>query len=105
MAAHRNPPFQLDYQRVVVGYHGCDKAVVEKVLLQSQHLNPSDNPWDWLGKGIYFWEFGPQRALAFAREQQARGKVDEPAVIGAYTGRSMSLRSLGPTSTWGVVSI
>jgi hypothetical protein len=32
---------------------------------------------------VYFWEYGPDRALRFARAQQRRGKVAEPAVVGA----------------------
>ncbi len=32
---------------------------------------------------MYFWEFGPDRALRFAHEQQRRGKVKTPAVVGA----------------------
>lgn len=30
------------------------------------HLEPSDNPWDWLGKGIYFWEADPIRGYEWA---------------------------------------
>ncbi len=78
----------FDYQRMVVGYHGCDKEVLEQVLLKGMHLRKSKNRWDWLGQGTYFWEFGPQRALAFAKEQQKRGKIDEPTVLGAYINLS-----------------
>ena len=34
------------------------------VLLRGEPLQPSENDYDWLGRGIYFWEHGPQRALA-----------------------------------------
>ncbi len=77
-------PQQFAYQRLIVGYHGCDRETVERVLLYGEPLHPSVNPYDWLGNGIYFWEYGPQRALEFAHEQQARGKVQNPAVLGAY---------------------
>lgn len=40
----------------VLGYHGCDRAVGEKVLANKEHLRASDNDYDWLGTGIYFWE-------------------------------------------------
>jgi len=55
---------------LVVGYHGCDRAVGESVLLGEEELSPKENPWDWLGTGIYFWEGSPHRALAFAQGRQ-----------------------------------
>ncbi len=76
------PPFA--YHRLVVGYHGCDRAVAEDVLMRGAPLRPSSNPWDWLGEGIYFWEHGPRRAMDFARWKQARGELEEPFVLGAY---------------------
>jgi hypothetical protein len=39
-----------------------------RLLNGSNELRPSDNPWDSLGPGIYFWEQNPQRALAYAVE-------------------------------------
>ncbi len=56
-------PPPLVYQRLVIGYHGCDRTVAEDVLLRGGTLKPSANPYDWLGKGIYFWEHGPDRGL------------------------------------------
>lgn len=92
-----NPP--LDYQRIIVGYHGCDQSVAERVVLEHTHLRQSNNDYDWLGRGIYLWEYGPQRALEFAREHQERGKVDEPAVLGAYVnlGRCFDLTDVEHT--------
>ncbi len=83
---HRRFQYMPDfaYHRMIVGYHGCDRATIEAALLRGEQLRPSVNEWDWLGHGIYFWEHGPHRAYEFAREQQSRGIVNEPAVIGAY---------------------
>ena len=67
------------YSREVHGYHGCDHAVADR-LLRGDAFVTSSNPWDWLGDGIYFWEYGPDRALRWA-EQQSR--VKRPAVVGA----------------------
>ncbi|MGI4849696.1 MAG: hypothetical protein ACRYGK_16400 [Janthinobacterium lividum] len=54
--------------RIVIGYHGCDAAVVEKLLqAESEHLKPSINPYDWLGDGIYCFEDDAVRALKFAQ--------------------------------------
>src|SRR5580658_3697819 len=71
----------LKYQRTVIGYHGCDESVVRDVLLRGKYLKPSDNDYDWLGKGIYFWEHGPRRAYEWAQHSK---KVKKPAVIGAH---------------------
>ncbi len=75
---------QFDYHRLVVGYHGCDRSVGEAALLRGTPLRPSNNAWDWLGEGIYFWEHGPKRALEFARWKHRRGEIAEPFVLGAY---------------------
>lgn len=71
----------MQYDRTVFAYHGYDRGVAERVLAGEAFV-PSANTWDWLGHGIYFWEFGPDRALRFAREQQRRGRLQEPAVVG-----------------------
>jgi hypothetical protein len=70
------------YDRTIVAYHGCDRAVAER-LLAGEDFKPSENDYDWLGRGIYFWEYGADRALQFARDQRARGVVRRPAVVGA----------------------
>lgn len=72
----------------VLGYHGCDKAVGEKILAGGEHLQASDNDYDWLGSGIYFWENSARRALdwaKFAKEHPkfTRTQIREPFVIGA----------------------
>ncbi len=68
----------------VLGYHGCDRKVGER-LLNGNPFRPSNNEYDWLGPGIYFWEANPQRGLDFARETARRKptSIREPFVIGA----------------------
>jgi hypothetical protein len=68
----------------VLGYHGCDQTVAEK-LLAGGSFKKSQNDYDWLGWGIYFWEANPKRGLDFARESMKRAgsKIKTPAVIGA----------------------
>lgn len=73
---------------LVLGFHGCDQAVADKVISSGDNLLASTNRYDWLGNGIYFWEQSPERALAYATElQQNPGKsknpIKAPAVIGA----------------------
>ena len=41
---------------LVIGFHGCDQSVVEKVIAGKTELLASTNDYDWLGNGIYFWE-------------------------------------------------
>jgi len=76
----------LNYQRMIIGYHGCDRSVVERVLAGEDELAPSARDYDWLGPGIYFWEHGPQRAYDWAKDESQRSpdKIRIPAVLGAY---------------------
>ncbi len=76
----------LIYQRTIIGYHGCDRAVARKVLLHHKELNASENNHDWLGSGIYFWEYGPDRAMSWAIGISKRrpDRVKIPAVVGAH---------------------
>jgi hypothetical protein len=71
------------YQRQVIAYHGCEKVIVDRVLGKGESLTPSEKDYDWLGRGIYFWEHGPQRALEWANERKKQGKIKQAAVIGA----------------------
>ena len=71
------------YARTVIGYHGCDADVAEVALEGRLALKPSNNDFDWLGTGIYFWEWGLHRAWSFADEQKVRRKVQNPSVLGA----------------------
>jgi hypothetical protein len=74
----------LDYSRLVVGYHGTDERTARHVLAGNP-LRASQNDYDWLGTGIYFWEQGPSRAYEFACEiRKLRRTVRRPAVLGAY---------------------
>jgi hypothetical protein len=76
-----NQSFQ--YHRLVLGYHGCDQSVADRVLAGEDMLKKSEKHYDWLGSGIYFWEHGPERAMDWAIEQKQRGKITSPAVVGA----------------------
>lgn len=51
-------------------------------------MRPSENDYDWLGSGFYFWEGNPERAMAWATQQAARPKkggpkITKPFAIGA----------------------
>jgi len=66
----------------VLGYHGCDRNTGES-LLRNEPFQQSENDYDWLGHGIYFWESNPDRAWQWALEQAARGRISDPYVVGA----------------------
>ena len=79
-----NAKLYQDMPQMVLGFHGCDRSVAEKVLRsQEEHLHPSTNTYDWLGDGVYFWLNDPQRALEWAEQTKQRGKINDPFVIGA----------------------
>jgi hypothetical protein len=88
-------------QRIVVGYHGCDASVVERVLGGQLRLSLSTNAYDWLGEGIYFWEHGPRRAYEWATEQTRLGaaKVRNPSVLAARIDLGVCLDLLDTANT------
>ena len=68
---------------LVLGFHGCDISVANKLLTDPSLAAKSEKPYDWLGHGIYFWENNLARACQWAEEKQKRGKIEQAAVIGA----------------------
>lgn len=72
----------MRYDRIVIAYHGCDAEVAERVLA-GEPFRKSENDYDWLGEGIYFWEYGADRAMKFAYDQMNRGKLSRPCIVGA----------------------
>lgn len=58
----------------ILGFHGCDESVKDLLLLGKAKLKPSNNEYDWLGSGIYFWENDPDRALSYAKLLQNNPK-------------------------------
>jgi hypothetical protein len=40
---------------MVLAYHGCDASTASQVL-NGKPFRKSQNVYDWLGEGIYFWE-------------------------------------------------
>ena len=90
------------FARIIVGYHGCEEEFARELLFGNRSIadwKPSDNKWDWLGSGIYFWEHSPERALRWAQERY-RGRGAKPAVIGAIVqvGQCFDLTNEGLTA-------
>jgi len=63
----------------VLGYHGCPKEIGEKAVNGQLELLRSENAYDWLGWGTYFWEGDADRALNWA----ISGGHTDPFVVGA----------------------
>jgi hypothetical protein len=89
------------FARLVVGYHGCPERFARDLLNGKKPIRdgrPSQQDWDSLGNGIYFWEHAPKRALRWAQERY-RGR-QKPAVLGAYLqlGRCFDLLDEAITS-------
>lgn len=68
---------------LIIGFHGCDETVANKLLNNPNNIKISNKPYDWLGHGIYFWENNYQRALEWAKDKQKQGKINKASVIGA----------------------
>lgn len=68
---------------LIIGFHGCDRRVRDTLLLNPNQFKISRQPYDWLGHGLYFWENNYDRALQWAVDKKAHGKIAEPSVIGA----------------------
>ncbi|MFO7701502.1 MAG: hypothetical protein R6V37_00760 [Psychroflexus maritimus] len=74
---------------LVIGFHGCDQEVRDEIVSQKlKNLKPSENLYDWLGNGIYFWENNYDRALQYAKEikknpQKSTSRIETPSVLGA----------------------
>ena len=54
-------------------------------MTSQSNLKKSENSYDWLGSGIYFWENNPERALNYVKELKSAGRnnIEEPYVVGA----------------------
>jgi hypothetical protein len=70
-----------DYHRTVVGYHGTKLSTALEIVSRRRGFKRSENRDDWLGHGVYFWEYAPQQAFWWAQRRQKRQKWEEPIAI------------------------
>lgn len=89
---------------LIIGFHGCDLDTYKKVLYKHESIKKSNNSYDWLGNGVYFWENSLDRAKDWAESNCYRynkkyphKKQKEPAVIGAVIslGHCLDLTDYG----------
>ncbi len=58
----------MSIANTVIAYHGCDVTVRDDLVSGRLHrLDHSNNDYDWLGPGAYFFEGDVERAFFFAR--------------------------------------
>lgn len=81
-SSRRQPAF--DYDRTVVAFHGTRRAAARN-LIRGDAFGVSENDDDWLGHGIYFWEFAPQQAWWWARRRYG---VSAPLVCACSAHRA-----------------
>jgi len=84
----------------VVAYHGCERGVAEAILQGTPFL-PSLNGYDWLGAGIYFWEYAPVRAKEWGEKRFGT----ETAVLQAKLTLGNSLNLLDTTHFSGLQQV
>lgn len=78
---------------LLLGYHGCDRRVAERILAGDDELNESSANNDWLGPGVYFWVDSPALAFGWACHVEATrpAKISAPYVVGAYINPGLCL--------------
>lgn len=70
---------------LIIGFHGCEKGEAQQLITEPNSIRVSNEIYDWLGHGMYFWENNLERAWQWAKEKQMRkGHTEaDAAVIGA----------------------
>jgi hypothetical protein len=81
-----------DYHRTVVAFHGTTVAAANR-LVNGGPFTPSSRIFEWLGTGVYFWEYAPKQAWWWTTEQRKNAR---PAVVGAMIRLGNCLDLLDP---------
>lgn len=68
---------------LIIGFHGCEKQDEERLITDISYFKKSEEDYDWLGHGMYFWEGNEKRAWQWAQLKKKVGTLIDPAVIGA----------------------
>jgi hypothetical protein len=78
---------------IILAYHGCTKEAARQ-LLGGSSFRPSENKYDWLGSGSYFWEWDYARAYEWAKQSRITG---DASVVGAAVelGNCLDLTTIG----------
>lgn len=73
---------------LVLGFHGCDLKVRNLIISNKQEIKASQNDFDWLGHGVYFWENSISRAEEYANylknhPERSKNPIKSPSVVGS----------------------
>src|SRR6266516_4806750 len=73
---------------LIIGLHGCHKKIRDSIVSGKTFIKASENDYDWLGHGIYFWENNQHPAFQFAKElkkfpRPGKEPIKTSAVLGA----------------------
>jgi hypothetical protein len=68
---------------LIIGFHGCSQELRDSVVTGKTSLRHSNNSWDWLGDGIYFWQNNYDRANHYANNPPSKVRIEHPSVLGA----------------------
>jgi hypothetical protein len=68
---------------LLIGFHGCEQTVCSAIIAGKTQMKLSNNSWDWLGDGLYFWQSNYDRALHYAKYPPPNLSIKKPAVLGA----------------------
>ncbi len=83
---------------LLLGFHGCDKSEQLKLIKIADFFKISQESYDWLGHGMYFWENNLKRAIEWSEKKKKSGSIIEPAVIGAVLDLGYCLDLLDSSS-------
>ena len=61
-----------DDHQTVIGYHGTRRETALRIVQRLGPFGRSQNDDDWLGNGIYFWEYAPRQAWLWADQRRRR---------------------------------
>lgn len=67
---------------LMIGFHGCDESVRDKLIFKPNSVKQSQEAFDWLGHGFYVWENNIERAKQWASDKKKRGQLNTPSVLG-----------------------
>src|SRR5258706_15608588 len=77
--------------RIVTGYHGTSVQRAA-VIVQGGAFHLSQNDYDWIGHGMYFWEHAPYRAWEWAKQKHGQDAAVVEAEI--RLGRCLDLTDI-----------
>ena len=58
----------------MIGFHGCDQSVGDNLVKNPDNVEKSQEAFDWLGHGMYFWEGNEKRAMQWDQKKKRHSK-------------------------------